>query len=94
MSGRFEVFGIRREPRDGGSRKFLKNFMGPTAIHAFTHEREVFGRWLASCSRIEPMTQGPPSTDKSVDLGVFGPVGKSATEVRAFHSATVFGLTP
>jgi hypothetical protein len=31
---------------------------------------------------------------KTVDLGLFGPVGKSATEVRAFHLATVFGLTP
>jgi hypothetical protein len=45
LSGRIEVFGIRREPPGGGSRKSLKNFNGPTAIHAFPREREVFGRW-------------------------------------------------
>ena len=27
-------------------------------------------------------------------LGSFGPVGRSETEDRAFHLATVFGLTP
>ena len=34
------------------------------------------------------------STDKTVDLGSFGPVGRSETELRFFHLATVFGLTP
>jgi len=34
----------------------------------------------------------PP--DRTVDLGSFGPVGRSETEVRAFHLAIVFGLTP
>jgi hypothetical protein len=34
------------------------------------------------------------STDRTVDPGSFGPVGRSETEVRAFHLATVFGLTP
>ena len=34
------------------------------------------------------------STDKTVDLGALGPVGKSETEVRALHFAIVFGLTP
>ena len=32
--------------------------------------------------------------DRTVDLGSFGPVGRSETEVRAFHLATVFGLIP
>jgi hypothetical protein len=27
---------------------------------------------------------------RTVDLGFFGPVGRSATEVRPFHLATVF----
>jgi hypothetical protein len=30
---------------------------------------------------------------RTVDLDFFGPVGKSATEVRAFRLATVIGLT-
>ena len=32
--------------------------------------------------------------DRTVDLGCLGPVGRSETEDRAFHLATVFGLTP
>jgi hypothetical protein len=40
------------------------------------------------------MTTASSSTDKTVDLGFFGPVGRSETEVRALHLATVFGLTP
>ena len=34
------------------------------------------------------------STDSVVEVGALGPVGRSATEVRAFHLAIVFGLTP
>jgi hypothetical protein len=34
------------------------------------------------------------SIDSVVDLGSFGPVGKSAVEVRFFHLAIVFWLTP
>lgn len=30
----------------------------------------------------------------TVDVGFFGTVGKSATEVRFFHFAAVFGLIP
>ncbi len=32
--------------------------------------------------------------DGTVDLGSFGPVGTSVTEVRLFHFATVFWLMP
>ena len=39
-------------------------------------------------------TMASSSTDRTVDLGSLGPVGASATEVRAFHLAIVFGLTP
>ena len=38
-------------------------------------------------------TTASSSTDRTVDLGSFGPVGRSETEGRAFHLATVFGLT-
>ena len=34
------------------------------------------------------------STDRTDDFGSFGPVGKSATDVRFFHLATVFWLMP
>jgi hypothetical protein len=34
------------------------------------------------------------SADRTDDFGSFGPVGRSATEVRFFHFATVFGLIP
>ena len=34
------------------------------------------------------------SSERTVDLGSFGPVGRSATEVGAFHLATVFWLIP
>ena len=34
------------------------------------------------------------STDSTVDAASFGPVGRSATEVRFLHLATVFGLIP
>jgi hypothetical protein len=40
------------------------------------------------------MTTASSSPDKTVDLGSFGPVGRSETEVRTFDVATVFGLTP
>ncbi len=33
-------------------------------------------------------------TDSTVDLVSLGPVGRSATELRFFHLATVFGLMP
>jgi hypothetical protein len=32
------------------------------------------------------------SIDNTVDVGCFGPVGRSTTELRFFHLATVFGL--
>ena len=34
------------------------------------------------------------SIERTVDLGSFGPVGRSAAEVRFFHLATVFWLIP
>jgi hypothetical protein len=34
------------------------------------------------------------STDSTVDLGSFGAVGRSVTEVRRFHFVTVLGLMP
>ena len=34
------------------------------------------------------------STDRTVDLASLGPVGRSATEPRFFHLATVYGLMP
>jgi len=34
------------------------------------------------------------SIDSTVEVGFFGPVGTSATEVRRFHFATVFRLMP
>jgi hypothetical protein len=34
------------------------------------------------------------SIDRTVDVGSLGPVGRSATEVRFFHLATVFWLMP
>jgi hypothetical protein len=34
------------------------------------------------------------SIDSTVDFGSFGPVGKSVTEVRFLHLATVFWLMP
>lgn len=34
------------------------------------------------------------SVERTVDFRTFGPVGSSATEVRIFHFATVFGLIP
>jgi hypothetical protein len=32
--------------------------------------------------------------DSTVEVGCLGPVGRSATELRFFHLATVFGLMP
>jgi hypothetical protein len=34
------------------------------------------------------------SIDSTVDLASFGPVGRSPTEARFFHLATVFWLIP
>ena len=34
------------------------------------------------------------SSDKLVNFGSFGPVGRSTTEPRFFYFATVFGLIP
>jgi hypothetical protein len=34
------------------------------------------------------------SIDSTVERAFFGPVGRSATEGRFFHFATVFGLIP
>jgi hypothetical protein len=34
------------------------------------------------------------SADRTVDFGSVGPVGRSATELRFFHFATVFWLIP
>src|SRR5277367_352605 len=39
-------------------------------------------------------TTASSSTDRAVDLGFLGPVGRSETDDRAFHLAMVFGLTP
>ena len=38
-------------------------------------------------------TTASSSTDRTVDLGFLGPVGRLETDVRAFHLAMVFGLT-
>jgi hypothetical protein len=40
------------------------------------------------------MTIASSSIDSTVDFGRLGPVGRSATEPRFFHLATVFGLMP
>jgi hypothetical protein len=40
------------------------------------------------------MSESLSVTVSTVDLGSLGPVGRSATAVRFFHFATVFGLTP
>ena len=39
-------------------------------------------------------TTASSSIDRTVDLAAFGPVGRSATEERCRHLATVFGLIP
>jgi hypothetical protein len=39
-------------------------------------------------------TTASSSTVRTVDRGSFGPVRRSATDLRAFHFAMVFGLTP
>jgi hypothetical protein len=40
------------------------------------------------------MTIASSSSDSTVELGCFGPVGRSAMELRFRHLATVFGLMP
>ena len=42
----------------------------------------------------KPTMTASSSTDRTVDRGSFGPVGRSAAEERFFHFATVFGLIP
>ena len=37
-------------------------------------------------------TMASSSADRTVDMGSFGPVGRSETEVRALHLAIVFGV--
>jgi hypothetical protein len=44
--------------------------------------------------RRKATTIASSSIDSTVDVGSLGPVGKSATELRFFHLATVFGLIP
>ena len=39
-------------------------------------------------------TTASSSTDRTVDRGSFGPVGRSEAEARFRHLATVFGLIP
>jgi hypothetical protein len=48
----------------------------------------------AGQARDRAITTASSSSDRTVDLGCLGPVGRSETEDRAFHLATVFGLTP
>ena len=45
------------------------------------------------CMRKATMTASS-SSERTVDLGCLGPVGRSPTEVRRFHLATVFWLMP
>src|SRR5262249_49687295 len=56
-------------------------------------EAVVERRQVSLCLR-KATTTASSSTDKTVDLGFFGPVGSSATEVCAFPWARVFGLPP
>jgi hypothetical protein len=62
-------------------------------------------RWPAACSRPIKKTPGfqhgvhdagkfGSNGDDTVDFTTLGPVGRSAVEVRCFHLATVFWLTP
>ena len=39
-------------------------------------------------------TTASSSTERTVDRGALGPVGRSETEVLDFHLAMVFALTP
>src|ERR1700733_4473364 len=53
-------------------------------------------RQSSSGSRVclrKATTTASSSPDRTVDLGAFGPVGRSETEVRAFHLAMVFWWT-
>src|SRR5947207_11761857 len=47
-----------------------------------------------SVCRRNATTIASSSIDSTVELGCFGPVGRSATKLRLRHLATVFGLMP
>jgi len=59
---------------------------------------KVFGGLFAffreSLQKIHGLSTASSSVVSTVDFGFLGPVGKSATEVRFFHFATVFWLIP
>src|SRR6185437_12090842 len=66
-------------------------FREPRSLH-----RPVLpsGRTLASSGGNNGGHSNPSSsTVRTVDRGSFGPVRRSATDLRAFHLAMVFGLT-
>jgi hypothetical protein len=66
--------------------------MGPDrlpTLQGFLDERRSRGRW-----RRKATTIASSSGESTVDLGSFGPVRWSATELRRRHFATVFGSTP
>jgi hypothetical protein len=48
----------------------------------------------SSVCRRKATTMASSSIDRIVDLGSFGPVRRSPTELRAFHLRAVFGLIP
>ena len=48
----------------------------------------------SSVCRWKAMITASCSIDSTVDLATFGPVARSAVEVRRFHLATVFWLMP
>ena len=49
--------------------------------------------WHSVCLR-KATTIASSSGESTVERASFGPVGRSATEVRRFHLATVFRLIP
>src|SRR5437763_7156261 len=74
--------------RSGGSntptiRRLLPVRPSPTSAHS-----------SSKVCRRNAMTIASSSIDSTVEAGCFGPVGRSATELRLFHLATVFGLIP
>jgi hypothetical protein len=60
---------------------------------ALAGERSSFNMCFLESAR-KATTIASSSIDNIVDVGCLGPVGRSATERRFFHLATVFGLIP
>src|SRR5262249_37404646 len=51
-------------------------------------------RAATACDDGTATTIASSSIDSTVELGCFGPVGRSAAKLRLRHLATVFGLMP